>query len=136
MVCCASIFVFKKMKISIKHVFSLLARTETFLQSFTLILVGGFTIGILIDFLNYQDNSDMRLFFLLTLGILVSRVLRLKSDATFKLAIFFLVLLFVFFIFSRASGITERIAVWLYFILIIGIVQQFFEFKNSKKKNT
>lgn len=124
------------MKTSMKRAFSLLANIEAFLQSFTLILVGGFTVGILIDFFNYQDNSDIRLFFLLALGILVSRVLRLKSDATFKFALFFLVLLFVFFISSRESEITERIAVWLYFILIIGIVQQFFEFKNNREKNT
>lgn len=81
---------------------------------------------------SYTDwVSDVRLFSLLLLWLFIGKISRFTSIATFKITLIFLIVLSFLFIFFRDSSSTERLASWIYFFLIIGVVQQFFE---SRKK--
>lgn len=107
-----------------------------FLRPFRIFLMGAFFFGVLIDLFNAAENSDIRLFPLLFLWIITTKVFRFKSDMTLKLALGFLGLLFLIFVFSRGSIAGERVAVWIYFFLWIGIGQQFIELAfNNKAKS-
>jgi hypothetical protein len=98
-----------------------------------MLLLLGFLIGVILDLLNFQTPSDIRIFSLIFLWVLTVRTFHFKSDMTFKLALGFLGLLLIFFIFARGSLITERIAVWIYLCLVVGVVQQFFELRKESK---
>ncbi len=71
--------------------------------------------------------SDLRIFLLLGFWLLIVKVGRLGSRVTFKLALAFLVILFFLFIFFRTQPSVERTATWIYLLLLIGIIQQFFK---------
>lgn len=114
-----------------KTLVALLNKIEKLLKSLGVFLVLGFFLGVLIDLINFQENSDPRIFLLTFLGIIILRVYRLKSDSTFKIAFAFLVLLFIFFVTARGNLVTDRIAVWLYITMIVGVVQQFLEFRKE-----
>lgn len=92
-----------------------------------------FFIGASVDLFYFQVSSDLRLFLLIALWVVVTRIYGLKSDSTFKLALGFLGLLFVFFIFNRNDPVTDKITTWIYLLLIVGVIQQFVEIKNKAR---
>ena len=71
-----------------------------------------------------QIRSDVFIFGILGLYILVIRVFKLKSKATFSLCFFVLGLLLIEFVSTGVSEHTEKAAVWLFLFMTIGIVQE------------
>lgn len=122
-----------KFKISskLKKVDNLIAGFPKQYHSF---LLAFFAVGVMSDLFLFKTNFDLRLFILIGLWLFIVKVYRLKSDSTFKLALVFLILLFIFFIFDYESFTTERIAVWIYLILAVGVIQQLFEIKEKKER--
>jgi hypothetical protein len=85
------------------------------------------------DVLLFAQSSDIRIFAILFLYIFFVKKYRIKSTITYILALFFLFLAFIQFIFSNqnifidpgpASPISERMAVWVFLFMIIGIVHK------------
>lgn len=101
-------------------------------------LVAALILGLIIVNIIFvrQLSSDIGTLILIFSWIIISKWYSLKSDTTFLLALCFLLLIPLFSIFNLLE-IAERSAVWLYYFLIIGILQQYFlpnDSKNSKTK--
>ncbi len=84
-------------------------------------------LGILQDIFLSKINSDIRLFGLLGLYIICISVFKISSKITFLICIFALIAIYLGFLFSGASVITEKIAVWFVLFLAVGIIQQWNE---------
>lgn len=95
-----------------------------------------FIIAIVADLFLFSQSSDIRYVLLIVFWLIVVRVLRLQSDATFKLTLGLLGGLFLFFIFDNKSLITERIATWIYLFLWVGVIQQLLELRKLPKKSS
>lgn len=83
--------------------------------------------GILLDIFFFTINSDIRLFGILGLYIISILLFKLTSKITFLICLFILFAMYVGFLFSGASIITEKIAVWFVLFLTVGIIQQWNE---------
>lgn len=97
-----------------------------------LVFLAGFMIDIFYFPITLDWGSDSRLLLLVILWLFFVKLSHFNSRATFKVALIFLMLLSLLFIFSRDFPPIERIASWIYIFLAIGILQQLFE--NPKKK--
>jgi len=84
-------------------------------------------LGILADILFIKGNSDLRIFGILGLYVAAAFLYKFKSRLTFLLALVLLGVMFAEFIFTGTSESTEKAAVWLFFFLLIGIIQQWKE---------
>lgn len=96
------------------------------------VLLGIFFTGFAADIFYFPASSDIRYFILIFLWWTVTYTLRIRSEVTFKLALGLLGLLIIFFIFAKESGVMERIATWIYLLLVYGVVQQFLEIRKEK----
>ena len=79
---------------------------------------------ILGDTVFFKSQSDVMLFG--TLAFYAGCILyyKLSSTATFRLSLLVLGVMSVAFIATGTSVITERAAVWLFFLILTGILQQ------------
>lgn len=114
--------------VSIKRFYHILKRTKS-LHVFLLMI---FVIGALVDIFfipvpAFTLQSDFRLFLLLFLWIFLSKISDFNSSATLKIALGFVIILYILFISSNVHPALDRAASWVYFFLVIGIIQQFFE---------
>ncbi|MCL4418659.1 hypothetical protein M1146_00995 [Patescibacteria group bacterium] len=91
-------------------------------------------LGLIADLFYFSIPTDLRLFTLLLIWIIVVRAYRMASSSTFKLTLLLFVLLFISFLFKRESILNERISTWIYLLLATGVIHQFFEFKQNKKR--
>ena len=103
------------------------------------IFLSMFLIGAIIDVFFMSSpalsySSDLRVFLLLIFWLFIIRDIKFGSTATFKLALVFLVILFFLFTFFRTQPSVERSATWIYLLLLVGIIQQFFELRKEKAK--
>ena len=101
-----------------------------FLEKFTKIrsaLLVLFFVGVALDVFFLKVSSDLFLFLLIFLWILVSKVYGYKSTATFKVTLFFVLLLLALFIITPGQTSSERISTWIYLFLAVGIIQQWRE---------
>lgn len=89
----------------------------------------------LFDIAYSSTLSDVLFFILLLLWISCIFVFKLGSYMTFKLVIFFLISLFPVYIFDSQSILLDRISFFIYFLLLIGIIQHFFELKGVKNES-
>lgn len=85
------------------------------------------TLVIIADIFLIKENSDIRIFVILAVYIASILFYRLKSKFTFLLCFLILASMYVEFVVSGTSEGTEKAAVWFFFFLLIGIVQQFRE---------
>lgn len=83
--------------------------------------------GIISDVFLLKGTSDLRLFGVLGLYIINIWVFKLKSKITFLLCLFLLIAMYISFLISGTSDITEKIAVWFVLFLTVGIIQQWNE---------
>jgi len=102
-------------------------------------LIVAYLLGLIIVniFFVRQLSSVLSTLILLVSWIVISKRYSLKSNTTFLLALCFLLLIPLFFIFNLFD-VAERSAVWLYYFLIIGIFQQYVfpnKVSNSKTKD-
>lgn len=105
-----------------------------FLKKFQLILPILFLLGIILDIFYFKNNSDIRFFSLLLLWILITKIYSLKSDLTFKLCLVYLAIIFFFMLLNKNPLRIERLSVWIFLFLLVGVVQQIFEFRAKAKK--
>ncbi|OGH34573.1 MAG: hypothetical protein A2958_00020 [Candidatus Levybacteria bacterium RIFCSPLOWO2_01_FULL_38_13] len=102
------------------------------LKPFRMMLLMLFFIGVFVDVL-LPVGSDIRLFPLLLLWIFIIQFFAFKSTATLKVALGFLGVVFFLFLFARNHPSLDRFSTWIYFFLLIGIIQQFREISSQKK---
>lgn len=109
-------------------------------DGFQIFLLMVFFVGFIVDVFfiptTFELRSDIRLFSLLLLWIFLSRIAHFTSRATFKVAIGFLIILFLTFLFFRTNPASERVASWIYFFLLIGVIQQFLESRRINQPIT
>ena len=81
-------------------------------------------LGICADILFLKESSDLRIFALL--GIYIASIVfyKLSSRFTYILSLFVLVIMYIEFLLTGASENTEKAAVWLFFLMGTGLVQQ------------
>lgn len=84
-------------------------------------------LGICADILFLKESSDFRIFALLGIYIASIVIYRLSSRFTFILSLFVLVIMYIEFLLTGTSENTEKAAVWLFFLMGTGAVQQFRE---------
>lgn len=104
----------------IKNLFSFLRNHKKIV--FTLIIF-----GIFLDVFFFKINSDIRLFGILAFYVISILLFKLTSKITFLICLFILLAMYVGFLFSGASIITEKIAVWFVLFIAVGIIQQWNE---------
>ena len=81
-------------------------------------------LGICADILFLKESSDFRIFTLLGIYIASIFIYKLSSRFTFILSLFVLVIMYIEFLLTGASENTEKAAVWLFFLIGTGLVQQ------------
>ena len=107
------------------------AQSVKILRPFRILLFMFFFLGVFFDVFQ-PIPSDGRLFLLLFLWIFIIQLFAFKSTATFKVALGFLGVLFFLFLFARNHPSLDRFSTWIYFFLLIGIIQQFREISSQK----
>lgn len=95
--------------------FLLLKNKEVVLTIISLIVIA--------DIFLIKESSDIRIFAILAVYIASILFYRLKSKFTFLLCFLILASMYVEFVISGTSEGTEKAAVWLFFFLAIGIIQ-------------
>ena len=80
-----------------------------------------------IDIFFINNSSDLRIFGILGIYIISVFFYKLKSRLTFLLSLILLGVMSFNFILTGTSESTEKAAVWIFFLLLIGIIQQFRE---------
>lgn len=93
-----------------------------------------FTLIILVifgDIFLTNANSDLRFFGIAGLFAITNIFYRVKSKFTFVLCLVLLIIMYISFLISGASQFTEKVAVWIFLFMTVGIGQQWFE--NEKK---
>lgn len=90
-------------------------------------------LGILIDILFIKGSSDIRMFGILGIYVISIFFYKLKSRLTFLFSLILLGVMFAGFILAGTSENTEKAAVWLFFLLLIGIIQQWKETNATNK---
>lgn len=84
-------------------------------------------LAIIVDIFFIKKSSDFIIFGLLAFYIACIFVYNLKSKLTLLFCLVLLGIMFVLLLLTGGSSLTEKSAVWLYFFLLIGIIQQFRE---------
>jgi hypothetical protein len=97
-------------------------------------LLSFFLIGLVTDILYFPVVSDIRYFSLLFIWFMLVQFFRLTSVESFKLVLGLLFLLFIFYLFDKDSQTNERIATWIYLLLLFGVIQQFIELNKEKNR--
>lgn len=78
---------------------------------------------ILVDSFFLNVSSDVVTFGVLLFYGIIANVGRLRSRETFLLCLGLLGAMFMSFVFSYASIPTEKLAVWLFLFMLVGIIQ-------------
>lgn len=81
-------------------------------------------LSMLADIFFIPENSDVIIFGILIVYIFCILFFKLKSWLIFEAGIIVLLLMFFSLIINGTSVPTEKAAVWLFFIILIGIIQQ------------
>ena len=91
---------------------------------------------ILADVLFFEKSSDWRTFPILIFYIFLIIHYKLRANTTFFICLFLFVLIYIQYIFSSPATFNiqypsvpfgEKIAVWLYLFLVIGVIQKWRE---------
>lgn len=90
-------------------------------------LITLFFAGVLTDVFYLKFSYDTFLFTFILLWILIIKLYRFKSSVTFKVILIYLLLLLMLFIAVPNQSFSERLTVWIYLLLIVGIFQQWRE---------
>lgn len=81
-------------------------------------------IFILIDIFFIDNESDRRYIGILLLYIISTFYTKLRSKITFFFCLFLLLIVFTKYLMAGSAQGTEKAAVWLVLVFIIGIIQQ------------
>lgn len=102
-------------------------RCVSFFQKNKLIVFALIIGGIGVDSLFIIKESDIAYFGLLGLYIVFTRVFQTKSSSTFLLCLGVIGVMFISLVFSQASVRTEKLTVWFFLLMVVGILQQWRE---------
>ncbi len=96
-----------------------------------ILLILGLILG---DVFFFQISSDVRIFGILFVYIVLTKWLCWHSRTTFILALVLFLLSFILYLFTDPARFhqvlippTERLAVWVYLYLVIGVIQKWRE---------
>lgn len=78
---------------------------------------------IILDSYAKRSNSDVVFFGVVVLYVAYAKVYRIKSSVTYLLCIAIFSGMFMSFVSSQASNVTEKLVVWLFLFLVVGIIQ-------------
>lgn len=88
-------------------------------------------IAIVLDIFLFQISSDIRIFGILFFYIVLIKLFKLKSNATFMLALILFLFAYLQYVFTDPVVFSqpvvprsERTAVWVYLFLVIGVIQR------------
>jgi 4-hydroxybenzoate polyprenyltransferase len=84
-------------------------------------------VAMLADIFVLGQSQDIRLFGILIIYVFSIRFYKLKSRGTFLLALCILGIMFGLLVFTGTSDYSEKAAVWIFFLIAIGIWQKFKE---------
>lgn len=90
-------------------------------------LITFFSVGVFTDVFYLKVSYDIFLLALILMWILIIKLYAFKSDATFKAILICLLPLSILFIAVPGHNSLERLTVWIYLLLIVGIFQQWRE---------
>ncbi len=118
----------------LKRTFKIIKRYDTrvlnILTKYKIIIFVLFVLGISIDIFFSKYRSDILLFSLLALWIVIIRINRYQSSISFKLSLLFLIGLFVSFLINRKSPVNDELVTWIYLLLGIGVVHSFWDLRK------
>lgn len=86
-----------------------------------------YVIAIFADIIFLNKSSDLIIFSILVLYLFFIKIFQIKSKSTFLLSLVLLTTMFFNYIFTGASALTEKAAVWFVLFLIAGVIQQWKE---------
>lgn len=86
-----------------------------------------FVFGILADILFFPSSSDIIFFGMLAMYIVGAILFNISSTTTFLIALVVFILMYIQFLLTGTSEVTENAAVWLFLLLTLGILQQWRE---------
>ncbi len=96
-----------------------------------LLAIFGLILG---DVFFFSVSSDIRIFGILGIYSFLIRWYRWKSTSTFVLILILFLLAYILFVFTDPAAFyqplvpaTERLAVWVYLFLVIGVIQKWRE---------
>jgi len=82
---------------------------------------------VLADIFLISENSDLFTFAIILVYFFFAFFYSLKSSLLFVTGIFIVFVMFILLLITGTSVSTEKAAVWLFFIILVGILQQFRE---------
>lgn len=95
------------------------------------LLILGLILG---DVFLFSISSDIRIFGILFLYIVLTKRLRWSSQTTFTLTLVLFLLSFILYLFTDQAKFhqpripaTERLAVWVYLLMVVGVIQKWRE---------
>ncbi|MBI3380148.1 hypothetical protein HY029_05325 [Candidatus Gottesmanbacteria bacterium] len=94
------------------------------LQQYKQVILTAIFLGICADILFLKESSDLRIFTILGIYIASISFFKLSSRFTFILCLLVLAIMYVEFLLTGPSENTEKAAVWLFFLIGTGVVQQ------------
>ncbi|MEK7502017.1 MAG: hypothetical protein AAB609_00665 [Patescibacteria group bacterium] len=84
-------------------------------------------LAVLADILLIPESSDIRIFITLGLYGISIMLYKLAGRYAFLFCLVLLGIMYIEFLFTGTSPATEKAAVWIFFFLLIGIIQQWKE---------
>jgi hypothetical protein len=99
-----------------------------------MIVLGMYIVGVLVDLFVFEDPSDIRYLLLVVVWLVGTKMYRYSSRMTFMVCLGLVGVMFVFFVGDPESKIAERAAVWLYLMMLVGLLQQVWELRKTSEK--
>ena len=110
-----------------KHKITIKSKLKIHSKSIKVIILTLVVLSVFIDIFFLKISSDIITFGLLSIYIILSNYYHFKSKFTFIYCIVLLFTMYIGFIISGPSPVTEKNAVWLFLFLLTGIVQKWKE---------
>lgn len=102
-------------------------KRNIFTEQYRLIIFIALTGFVLADIYLSPTTSDITFFSIIMLFVISAYFYKLKSKVSFAVCLVLLFLMYGSFLISGTSDITEKIAVWLFIFMLVGIIQQWLE---------
>ncbi len=91
-------------------------------------------LGILIDIFVFKFTSDFIILFLTGLWVLSIYRFKFEGRVSIGFALFFLILC-PFLLILGKEPIAEKVAIWAYMFLVVGVIQMFIEYIREGKRD-
>lgn len=98
-------------------------QARKFLKANNNVVISLLSFMVLADIFMIPRMSDVRTYGILFLYAIDTWVIERKSKTTFIVCLALLLLMYVLYLFTGTSEQTEKAAVWLFFLMLIGVVQ-------------